>query len=312
MICPICGTTKKTLYSHVFKTHGLRKKEFYELYPDNELSDKEYSERMSKVHKDLCTDEYREMLSRIQIQRYENPDERKKLSDAQKIRWGNPIEKEKLRESLKELWKDPEYREKMSVARSKGAKKQWEDREKTVDRVEHIREAQTNLWKNPEYRENQCNSFREVWKDPEVRKLRLETFSNLKEYTRSDGSKVKMRSTYEVTCSEYLDRMNLKWEYEKDFYLLWFDSDRRRRYYIPDFYIESLDLFLEVKSDFYYNKGREDIENRIYQMGLMGHRVVLVRDKELKSFESFSEFIKSYGCADTLINSPQIGKSEIR
>lgn len=308
MICPICGEEKKTLYSHVFKKHGLKKDEFYKLYPNHKLASDEYSERMSKVHKDLCTEEYRRMLSEIQTKRYENPEEKEKLSIAQKKRWEREGEKEKLSENLRKLWQDPEYREKLCKARSESAKKFWEYGDNT-ERIAHIREAQINLWKDPEYRENQCNSFKEVWKDPEVRKVRLESFSNVKKYIRKDGSEVYMRSTYEVRCSEYLDDLGIAWEYENDSYLLWFEDGRRVRYYIPDFYLKDYDLFLEVKSDFYYNKDREGIEYRIQQMRILGHRVVLVRDKELESLENFLEFIKSNGCADTLINSPQIGKS---
>lgn len=310
MKCPICGSEKKTLYSHVFKVHHLNKEQFHKQYPNCELSDKSYSERMSKVHKDLCTKEYRQMLSRIHTESYKNPKVHKALSNAQKKRWKRPEEKDKLSNSLKKLWKTEDYRSKMSKARVQGAKEQWKNTEKVTIRKKHISDAQKRLWEDADYRSNQIKAFKKVWENPEYRKQRLEKFTNVRSYIRSDGSEVFMRSTYEVKCSEYLDSLNIRWEYEKCPYLIrGFKKGRKVRYYYPDFYLPSLNLFLEVKSEFYYNLGKEEVELKISEMEKMGNKVLLVMEEELKSLESFSKFLKNYGCADTLINSPQIGKS---
>lgn len=103
-----------------------------------------------------------------------------------------------------------------------------------------------------------------------------------------------MRSTYEVKCSEYLDSLGIRWEYEKGPYLIrGFKNGRKVRYYYPDFYLPDLNLFLEVKSKFYYNLGRENVELKISEMEKMGNKVFLVMEEELKSLESFSNFIET-------------------
>jgi hypothetical protein len=231
------------------------------------------------------------------------------LSDAQIRRYKNPKEKEKLSNGLKKLWKDEEYRNKMHDARVRGATKQWQDLESRKKRVESISKAQTNLWKDEEYRKNQVKAFKKKWEDEGYRHKMLDTFTNVKPFTRSDGSVVNMRSTYEVRCSEYLDSLNIKWEFEKDVFEIHYEGDVIR-HYIPDFYLPDYKVYIEVKSDFYYDKSNGDVDFRINEMLNRHHQIVfLVRDAELESIDSFRAFLVNHGCADTLINLPQNGRS---
>lgn len=291
--CPICGVERKTLYSHMYNLHGLRKSECEKLYPDIKWCDEGFKEKRSRDSKKSLG----------------SPEVRQKLREAQLGRYSKPEEHEKVSKASKKMWQNDEYRKKSSKARVEGAKKQWKNPETRRKRSEHIRKAQISLWKDEEYRNKQCASFRKMWSNPEYRKARLNTFTNTRPYTRSDGSIVEMRSTYEVTCSEYLDDLGIKWEYEKGPYEIYYEDERTVHYYYPDFYLPEYGFFIEVKSDFYYNKCRKDVKTKIQGMMLQGHKVYLAMENELKDLYSFKQFLKSYGCADTLIKPSQNGNS---
>lgn len=280
--CPICGIERKFLFKHI-KTHGIKsKEEFKVLYPNCKLYDESISEK----------------LSEIQLE----------INKLEKVR-------ENKSKASKKVWERDSYRSKMSVSRKESAKKQWENRESesVKRRVENIRKAQINLWKEDSYRKKQCKAFSEKWKDPDYRKQHLETFTNTKVYIREqDGKEVVARSSYEVTCTWYLDQLGLVYEYEKGPYEVFVPYENRVTFYYPDFYIKSLDLFIEVKSEFYYIKDKK-LNDIKFSTIRQNHKLVLVMENELSSIENFVKAINNelekQGCADTLINPPQNGRS---
>ena len=281
--CPECGLERKSIFKHI-RTHGYgSKEEFLEKYPGTKLIDDSISKELSKLQKEINKDP--------EVLRHKS-------------------------EASKRMWKDPEYREKSSKARVESARKQWLDRdsESVKNRIKHISEAQSNLWKDPKYRESQCQAFSDKWSDPEYRKEKLKTFTNARPYIREqDGKEIIARSTYEVTCTWYLDCLDLSYEYEKGPFEVYVPKEHRVAYYYPDFYIESKNLLIEVKSKFYYYKDKELNDLKFAEMKRQGFNHVLVMEEELKSIESFvtaiNKELEKYGCADTLINLPQNGKS---
>ena len=59
-------------------------------------------------------------------------------------------------------------------------------------------------------------------------------------FTKRDGRKIRLRSTYEARMVDILESFNIEWEYENRIYLddiIWH----------PDFYLPNKDLFIEVK-----------------------------------------------------------------
>lgn len=264
--CPICGLKRRLLFKHI-RTHGYNcKDDFLRDYPDSILCDESIS---------------------------------KKLSDIQKVLNKKDSVRESKRNALLRLWEDSSYREKMHTARSIGAKKQWGDRESesVKKRIANISKAQKELWKNKEYRENQCKSFKKRWEDVEYRNSMLDVFTNVKEYIGNDGNTYLLRSSYELSCVNYLNSLGIKFDYEPRSFEIYDDLYNCVRLYYPDFYIKSLDTYLEVKSTFYYNKDKYLNDLKLKTLRIKGYNIKLIKEKELESLDSFKQAL--YGCADT-------------
>jgi len=78
------------------------------------------------------------------------------------------------------------------------------------------------------------------------------SYGTLIECSQPDGTLVTLRSTFEQRVSIVLSDMGYDWKYEpKTFYL-----DKLDKTYTPDFYIPSLDLWIEVKG-FWHGDSRD-------------------------------------------------------
>ena len=56
-----------------------------------------------------------------------------------------------------------------------------------------------------------------------------------------------MDSTWEVAMARRLDELSVKWIRNSDLKLEYVTRGRRKRKYIPDFYLPDYDLYIEVK-----------------------------------------------------------------
>jgi len=72
-------------------------------------------------------------------------------------------------------------------------------------------------------------------------------WSKKSKYTCLDGTIVSMDSTWEVACASRLDALGIKWTRDPKMKLSYITRGRRKRNYIPDFYLPELDLYIEVK-----------------------------------------------------------------
>lgn len=60
-----------------------------------------------------------------------------------------------------------------------------------------------------------------------------------------DYNGIKLKGNWEVEVAKWLDELNIKWEHEtKMFKYIWNDT---QHIYFPDFYLPSLDIYIEVK-----------------------------------------------------------------
>ena len=66
-------------------------------------------------------------------------------------------------------------------------------------------------------------------------------------YTTTEGKEVKMDSTWEVACAVKLDSLSVQWKRDRSIRLNYLTRGKRKRYYIPDFYLPDYDLYIEVK-----------------------------------------------------------------
>ena len=66
-------------------------------------------------------------------------------------------------------------------------------------------------------------------------------------WSKLQGKAVLLKSSYELTYCQYLDKNNIKWLYEpKKFYM-----EDGKTYYIPDFYLPEKNEWREVKGKWY-------------------------------------------------------------
>jgi len=56
-----------------------------------------------------------------------------------------------------------------------------------------------------------------------------------------------MDSSWEVACATRLDELGIRWERDRSIKLPYTDKKKRKRNYIPDFYLPDFDLYIEVK-----------------------------------------------------------------
>lgn len=56
-----------------------------------------------------------------------------------------------------------------------------------------------------------------------------------------------MDSTWEVACAQRLDELGIKWQRDLGIKLGYVTRGRRKRNYIPDFYLPDQDVYIEVK-----------------------------------------------------------------
>ena len=79
------------------------------------------------------------------------------------------------------------------------------------------------------------------------RSRKRKLWSKRSDYTTVEGTTVSMDSTWEVACARRLDELGIKWTRDPSIKLGYVTRGRRKRNYIPDFYLPDLDVYIEVK-----------------------------------------------------------------
>jgi ribosomal protein L37AE/L43A len=60
------------------------------------------------------------------------------------------------------------------------------------------------------------------------------------------AGRVYLQSSWELAYAKYLDENNIKWQRNTK-HFNYFDSNNKEHYYVPDFYLEKDNLFIEIK-----------------------------------------------------------------
>lgn len=170
--------------------------------------------------------------------RYQDPEymeywRAKKSADSQAV-WNSPSSDARRaamskRSSLrmKKLHKDPEFAKKVRAAASEGLKKMWRDPER--------RQRTLQAFNSDSTRDLKSRLAVARLKDPTSRfglKNRCKWLYDGREF----------RSSWEAKVDLFLDHIGLEWQYEPET----FELGNGRRY-TPDFFIPSMNLFIEVK-----------------------------------------------------------------
>jgi len=106
-------------------------------------------------------------------------------------------------------------------------------------------------------------------------------------YTTVGGEKVKMDSTWEVVMAQRLDELGVRWERNNTLKLEYVTRGKRKRKYIPDFYLPDYDLYIEVKG-YWTDAARhkmKDVQERNPVRILILESLVAIAGVNLQTFE---------------------------
>lgn len=292
LVCKICGhQSKRVLTKHIKKVHGMSKEKYLELYLDALVVDPECSARGREIASYMHTPKAKEAAHLGRREYWDNiSDEEKELRikdmiaskrteeerEAQRLRMKSLREEietsedyEQYREDRKlhmsemvtQKWTEQEFREKVSYTMSH---REVTDREKEIRR-NNMRLLNQRVYSDKEYRDSICSPFWGLGRSRGIRST----------YISRDSREFIFRSLWELNVAIRLDDENIIWEYESLSINL-----PNNHHYIPDFYIPSTNLILEVKPieyiDEYTELKREYAERT-------GYKFKYVTEKEIES-----------------------------
>lgn len=297
VICPLCGKKFKSITNrHLRSKHDLEMSDFRIMYPEIQLESelilykRSYSGKMAwkddskraNILEGIHSEESVSKMSEKGLKNWSNPELRNRRVDTMKRVANTEEAKKKFSEISKQTWSNQEFRKK---------------------RIDGIRKATTT----EEYRKKQSEHSKEMWKDEEHPRKVIEGYRTSKKkfpFTFKNGKVLNTRSSYEVKVCGYLETLNIGFEYEKyrfDYYLKedYPGYSKGFHSYYPDFYIPSLDIFLEVKPEGLdkYIVNQEKVDS----VRSKGKKIYFVTEKEIKSIESFKEFIETVSTPTTIL-----------
>lgn len=136
----------------------------------------------------------------VPLEKYEDPEYKKKISVFAKAQWADPEYKKKMSASVKAQWADPENRKKHSAT----VKARWAD--------------PNSAFNSPEFRKKQSEDAKAQWADPEHRKKQKKTRDD-PEYKKKWSvarSKGPYRITFDTGREIIIDNMT-KWSKENGY-----------------------------------------------------------------------------------------------
>lgn len=80
---------------------------------------------------------------------------------------------------------------------------------------------------------------------------------SVREYTKKDGTKLLLDSSWEESLAKRLDNLNINWVRPGP--LKWIDKENKVRNYFPDFYLLDYDLYLDPKNPAAYKQQIEKV-----------------------------------------------------
>jgi hypothetical protein len=93
---------------------------------------------------------------------------------------------------------------------------------------------------------------------------------------------IKVDGTWEIEVAKYLDRIGVKWKRNKNRFAYTYEG--KERFYTPDFYIEDIDSYLEVKG-FETDKDRS-------KWNQFNHKLLIWKKQEIKAIKNGDDILK--------------------
>lgn len=172
--------------------------------------------------------------------------------------------------AMKKRWSDSSSREKQGPVMSAAIKAAWSDPEYKARQAQRISRLHKELWATPEYR-----------KKMESRPLPPGRMFQRIAFTDRKSRHFVLKSEWEKTFAEWLDKHLLDWMYEP----VAIDLKNGSRYF-PDFWIEQWQSFVEIKGRAW---GLEKVRKAIalgYKIEVLRSVSLMAMDNLLASFSS--------------------------
>jgi hypothetical protein len=275
LTCPICQTQHKTLGSHIYFKHNLKKEDFLKQYPNTKLTLDSVKEKTSKTCKESGCGKW--------MKGYEYPEWRIKKYQEKNAGDGNPFFGKKHSKKTRKRMSDNHA----DVTGNKNPLVRW-------------------LEKDPKNREIYSKRMKEVWKDPKnyetVCKRNLENVKqsmlngNHNPYSNCEcgwfesikfSNKFYYQSSYEKMFLEFCESSNkIKALQRLSFVIPYKDNSGKQRNYYPDFLVNQTNVIeIKPKSMLNYNHNKQKIAAGKKYCDKNGYEYKLLMEDELKNLD---------------------------
>lgn len=266
VVCKICGAKRRILTHHLSKQHSLSRYEYEQTY-NSPVVCKERQliqiERNDNLNKMLATDPYYIKLMReVRKANCKLPQVQEALQAGADRMRATDEWKRANSEKVRLQMLNTDLQKRCTIGKLSSTK--YHDQ-----KSKQCKELLAKLWSD------------ESWKSKQLSKM----FDGSKhEYEDILGNKVHMRSYWEVCLHNYLILKGISYEYE-GLKIKYISTDNKEHTYHPDFFIESMNLVLEVKPKMYINNKVNQIKRQVVTDS--GYTFKFVTEDELSDLNSF-------------------------
>lgn len=286
-ICKICNeklsgknrmVVTKLVQNHLKKKHFISSKDYFDKY-------------MKKEDEGICPQCGKETKFLGLYQRYY-----RFCCYSHRTTWLNlydpkivQIRKETGRKSGKKVWSNPETRKKLTeICRQNNLDPNcnWGPRFTKEELSERAKGQNADIDSNFGFTTPERIKFN----SEQSMRMNLDPNCNWgKSYKGGYYKDVYMRSSWERSFAEKLDKNNIKWKYEPKVIELNLSHKKR---YIPDFYLPEFDLWIEIKPEYYINQQLFEVKQKFEE--IVGRTLHILQDID---FDNFIANLESIGAA---------------
>ena len=216
-VCPICNSEYRNLTKHVNMAHKISKEELLNKYPGT----KTISEETSKA------------ISESLENNWKDPEYADKCSSY----WRSAEHGKEVSERLIKVWKEDPDKYKIPFTEHARSDEGRATRRNTMKCVV------TKLWEDPEYYARRQEAGR-IQMEKNLQDPKFGCWGRRENYL-YEG--IYYRSSWEVNLVKFLEALQIKFSYET--FRFDYEYQGSTHKYIPDFYLDDYDLFLEVKPE---------------------------------------------------------------
>lgn len=180
--------------------------------------------------------------------------------------------------------------EKWSETRKKAAKTYDENHPGLRSRsakIAHanVKEQLKEWWSDPEYRKKMSDKCKKQHENGLTEIVVRSANNGTRKYLFNGSICTKMRSSWEVSLAMKMDELGIEFKYEP--FSIKYDMDGETRKYYPDFYINKLNLILEVKPEHEYELTINECKRKACIN--LGYNYEFCSISDIKNFKIFWE-----------------------